>query len=925
MKIFQWSILLVSFSFVSLSFAQKKEINATVYAQWKKNENQQISSNGRYISYEINPLFGDGFVYLYDTETAILDSFPRGKQAGFSFQSDYFVYKIVPGYDTLRTCELRKIDKKKWPKDSLGIIVLSTKNLQKLSDIKSFELGKEHNFLSYFKNSDELYKAIPVKKKWWKKSKKPVKAIQSDGTALTILEPISNFSKAWLHVTNCELSKNGTYATVTTHQKTKKDSYQLDVFAFAQQKTYQITQQQTAIPSVVFSDNQRHLAYLSSQDTSALKKYDLTLITLDSLTAKAANASKKIVLSDSLKTISMHQNPVFTLNGNLLYFGINDKQPILEKDTLLESEKAHLDIWHYKDLRIQPQQLVQLKQDEKRSELMVYYLHKDLIVPLSNDTLNVAIVKDLHADYLLGSVSYPYEIEYQWESAHRKDHYMVSLKDGSTKLLAKGVAFDGKLSPKGKHYTYFDSKSKKYIHLDPLTMNEMCLTCAQPSINWQSDINGMPMDADPFGIIGYSRNEDTVYIQSEKDVWIYSFVSQQLVCLTEELGTRNQQEIALRLWENDSVFIDRSNVYFYGFDQLTKGFHLYDFDDKQGLKKLYSANSSFVQLLRSPNKKTLLFRQSTLEAYPEVMFTTNNFLSLQTISKTNPQQAGYNWATVELVKWKSYDGIPLEGLFYKPENYDATKKYPLILYYYELNSDNLFSHSAPKPTASIIHPTEYASAGYLVFIPDIRYTAKGPAKSAYNSIMSGVDYLLKTVPSVDSTRMGLQGQSWGGYQTAQLITMTNRFKAAMAGAPVSNMTSAYGGIRWGAGINRQFQYERTQSRIGKTLWEAPEKYIENSPLFNVPKIQTPLLIMANDKDGAVPWYQGIEMYTAMRRLNKPCWMLNYNGDDHNLTKMANKIDLSIRMRQFFDHYLLGKPAPKWLLEGVPALEKENRH
>jgi dipeptidyl aminopeptidase/acylaminoacyl peptidase len=155
--------------------------------------------------------------------------------------------------------------------------------------------------------------------------------------------------------------------------------------------------------------------------------------------------------------------------------------------------------------------------------------------------------------------------------------------------------------------------------------------------------------------------------------------------------------------------------------------------------------------------------------------------------------------------------------------------------------------------------------------------------------------------------------------------MTNRFKAAMAGAPVSNMTSAYGGIRWGAGINRQFQYERTQSRIGKTLWEAPEKYLENSPLFHVPKIQTPLLIMANDKDGAVPWYQGIEMYTAMRRLNKPCWMLNYNGDDHNLTKMANKIDLSIRMRQFFDHFLLGKPAPKWLLEGVPALEKENRH
>jgi dipeptidyl aminopeptidase/acylaminoacyl peptidase len=135
------------------------------------------------------------------------------------------------------------------------------------------------------------------------------------------------------------------------------------------------------------------------------------------------------------------------------------------------------------------------------------------------------------------------------------------------------------------------------------------------------------------------------------------------------------------------------------------------------------------------------------------------------------------------------------------------------------------------------------------------------------------------------------------------------------------MFSAYGGIRWGSGVNRQFQYERTQSRIGKTIWEAPELYVENSPLFHIPNITTPLLIMSNDKDGAVPWYQGIEMFTGMKRLGKPCWMLNYNGDDHNLMENANRIDLSIRMRQFFDYYLLDKPAPKWLTDGIPATLK----
>lgn len=187
--------------------------------------------------------------------------------------------------------------------------------------------------------------------------------------------------------------------------------------------------------------------------------------------------------------------------------------------------------------------------------------------------------------------------------------------------------------------------------------------------------------------------------------------------------------------------------------------------------------------------------------------------------------------------------------------------------------------------------------------------------------MSGTDHVLGLLPNVDSTKMALQGQSWGGYQTAQLVTMTNRYAAAMAGAPVSNMFSAYGGIRWGSGYNRQFQYERTQSRIGYTIWERPDLYIENSPQFHLPNVTTPLLIMHNDDDGAVPWYQGVELFTGLKRLNKEAWLLNYNGDGHNLMKNANRIDLSIRMRQFFDHYLLDKEAPQWLTEGIPAVKK----
>ena len=230
-----------------------------------------------------------------------------------------------------------------------------------------------------------------------------------------------------------------------------------------------------------------------------------------------------------------------------------------------------------------------------------------------------------------------------------------------------------------------------------------------------------------------------------------------------------------------------------------------------------------------------------------------------------------------------------EGILYKPENFDPNKKYPLILYFYEKLSDGLHTYHPPSPTPSRLNISFFVSRGYLVFAPDINYTIGHPAQSAYDYIVSAAKDLAKH-KWVDADNIGIQGQSWGGIQVAQLITMTNMFKAAWAGAPVANMTSAYGGIRWETGVNRQFQYEKTQSRIGATLWEKPNLYIENSPLFHLPKVKTPLVIMANDADGAVPWYQGIELFTAMRRLGKKVWMLNYNGEAHNLVQRKNRKD-----------------------------------
>jgi dipeptidyl aminopeptidase/acylaminoacyl peptidase len=913
------------------SFSQKKVIDPSVYNAWKKNENQIVSNDGNYVAYEINPHRGDGFLYVYNVRTEHLDSFPRGKEAKFSFESDYLAFKITPGFDTLRNCELNKEDKKKWPKDTLVVYMLRKDTLIKYPLLKSFTVGAENNWLSYvvdeneFRNKGQGAKNKDKDKRICKKSKKKDEKpdYKSDGKVLTVVNPTTGRSFQYKDVTDHVISENGKQLAFTEHRKEKTDSVQLVTVDLESGKITPLGPKHTAVKSMTFNKTGELLAFHASSDTNKVKLFNLQLYKTgaNQLSLLADTTSTMIPAVDA---VSEHRRPLFTKDGKMMFFGVTKRPEPEKKDTLLESEKVELDIWHYKDKRLQSQQLVELKRDQKKTDLYAVNLADLSILKIADDTLRVNVSEDLVGNYLHASSNEQYAFMSQWETAIPDDHYRISISTGAIELIKKGVVFDGKLSPTGTFFTYFDAKNGQYYLQDLISKKESCITCSVNKVNWQVDVNGMPMIADPFGIVGYDRGERNLYVRSEYDIWTYSIGSGSLVSLTEREGESKKIRFEPKLWSEDSIYIDYKNLILSGFDEKTKGTHLYeviDHGDHTDLKPLVYTDHKVTFLTRSKNTETVIFRKMSLSDYPEVRVTRDLFAHDKVISITNPQQSEYNWATVELVQWKAYDGTPLEGLLYKPENFDPSKKYPLIVYYYELHSDDLHNHSAPKPTASIIYPTEYASAGYLVFIPDIRYKPGYPAKGAYNCIMSGTDHVLKLVPAIDSTRMGLQGQSWGGYQTAMLITMTTRFKAAMAGAPVSNMFSAYGGIRWGSGMNRQFQYERTQSRIGKTIWESPELYMENSPLFHLPKVKTPLLIMANDKDGAVPWYQGIELFTGMKRLGKPCWMFNYNGDDHNLMENANRMDLSIRMRQFFDHYLLGAPAPQWLTVGIPAIDK----
>jgi len=317
-----------------------------------------------------------------------------------------------------------------------------------------------------------------------------------------------------------------------------------------------------------------------------------------------------------------------------------------------------------------------------------------------------------------------------------------------------------------------------------------------------------------------------------------------------------------------------------------------------------------------------VFTLSRFEEFPDLWVSDASFRNPKKVSNANPQQADFVWGRSEIIEYTNADGRRLRAILTKPDNFDPSKKYPLMVYIYEELTQGLHSYSAPNVGTSI-NVTRYVSNGYVMLRPDIVYATGYPGESAEKCVIPAVQTVV-AMGFIDPKRIGIQGHSWGGYQITHLITRTDMFAAVQAGASVSNMVSAYGGIRWGTGMVRQFQYEKTQSRIGAPPWDAPLQFIENSPIFWVKKVNTPYLTIHNDGDDAVPWYQGIEFNMALRRLGKEAYMFNYNGEPHGLRNRDNMKHWTVHMDEFFDHYLLGRTRPEWMDKGVSFLERGRR-
>lgn len=907
--LFNRHFLLFTFFLFSLyCMANKKLLDHTVYDSWKELKNISVSDDGKYAVSIVAEQEGDNCLFIQNLENKKDFYLPRCSEYTLSSKKAYLFGKIKAPFSVTREEKIKKTKAEKMTKDTLVIINLKNFELTKIPMVKSFKTGKDYSdYIAY-----ALDDTVKSKEK----------------TNTLVVRHIEKLTEDTLkNVSDYKFSKDGNMFVYTTKPK-EKDSVDIPTVSVIELKQYQkkiISSGQKEYLSPAFSEDGLRLTFLATNDSAKkeVKEYGLYYYHAEMDSARLLANNSHTNMTEKWG-VSSNRAPSFSKSGKRLLFGL---APIpLEKDTTIpDFEKAQLDLWHWQEPETQPMQLVNLSKEQKRTFLSYIDLENpDKIIQLANETIpDVRISQKSDGRYALGISRLPYRLYNQWDIAAGKtyDMWVYDLHTGDRTQFKTGMCGDFSFSYNGDYVVWYDMYKQNYYSYNVQTGKELCLTCGLDVIFW-NEKNDTPSQPDPYGFGMWYEDDKAVLVYDRYDIWKLDPSGINMPeNITKEEGRKNDITFYHIKIDPEADYLSaKDELLLSAFDNTSKKNGYYLLNPKKNISRLIMDGYTFSSIRKAKDKNTYLFTKSNFNTSPDLYVTTNNWKSERKLTNINPQMKDYSWGSVELVKWTAYNGETAEGLLYKPENFDENKKYPVLNYFYERSSENLYSYYMPQPSWSIINIAFYVSRGYVVFLPDIHYTAGHPGQNAYDYVVSGVEDLCKN-SWADKDRLAIQGQSWGGYQVAYLVTRTNMFKCAGAGAPVSNMFSAYNGIRWETGRSRQYQYEQTQSRIGQTMWQAPELYYENSPVFFADKVETPLLIMHNDKDGAVPWYQGIELFMGLRRLQKPVWMLQYNNEAHNLKERKNRKDLSVRLQQFFDYYLKDAPMPKWMKSGVAAADK----
>ena len=924
--------------------ASKKPLDHTVYDAWQNIGAKAISNNGQWVVYNINPQEGDATLVIYNRRNGQQRDIPRAINPLITQDSRYVAFLIKPAFKDTRLARIKKTKPGDMPKDTLGIITLGDTGMVRIANVKSFKApAKGSGYLAFLveKEKEKIKTDTTGKKKDSLLIKHNTKDEEedviadadddksADGTTdnglLVIRTLRSGVQDSITNVSDYTFSRPGNQLLAVKTADKKDSLFRTGVILFNTSTRKQDTLNRAlgAAKQLAFDEEGEQVAYVAERDSAKALQHFYSLYYYKPGQDSASQIVTKTTADMRERwNVSENGNVYFSKNGERIFFGTAPIPP--PKDTtIVDFEVARVDIWNYKDDYLQPTQLKNLSQDLKRSYTAVMNLHMRNFAQLGDTDLETILLADENnSDFAVGYTDVGQRIASQWTGRTLKTAYRVNVNTGARSLICKHLDGQFFYSPEGHYAFWYNLIEKNWFSYNMATGAILNMTKDIPAKMYDEE-DDHPDAPNAYGFAGWSAGDRRWYVYDRFDIWIVDPSGKsEPEMLTAGAGrTQTLRFRNVKLDDEEHYFQHNQTLLLETFDETSKqnGFYEVKLSSPKAPARLILSNNTFTAPVKAQDADAYIYLKASYVASPDI-YAGSEIASAAKISAINPQQAQYNWGTASLYKWTTFSGKPAEGILYKPEDFDSTKHYPVIFYFYEKLTDGLYGYQPPSPTPSRLNISFFVSRGYLVFAPDITYETGHPGKSAYDYVVSAARDLA-THSWADSTNMAIQGQSWGGYQVAYLVTATNLFKCAWAGAPVANMTSAYGGIRWESGITRQFQYEHGQTRLGASLWENPDLYIENSPLFHLPAVKTPLMIMSNDGDGAVPWYQGIELFTAMRRLGKQVWLLDYNGEAHNLVQRQNRKDIQRREQQFFDHFLKGAPSPQWLERGVPATEK----
>ncbi len=907
------TILVVCLAFLCTSaIAQKKDLTPADYGKWQSLNATALSPDGSWAAWRITVEQDNDTTYLLNRNTGKTHKLAFASLPDFSGDNQWVAYSIGLPYKEAE--KLRELNKPV-ENNKMGLLNLQTGKIQVFENVARFQFSRNGKFMAI--------------------SLTPPKDSKEKGNVLLVRNLTDSSSRTIGNVTSYAFNKNSDQLAYIV-ETTNKAGNSVELYNL-----------KTSVLKVLASDTLRFTGLQWQKEGDGLAFYKIYSDTAYEEEAAMlyvyANNSKspgiKIFNPSSRKDFPantrIYSATSLTLSDdfNRIFFGLrewtakpvkNNKAKDSTKSKTADSaviaanskpgdKTAGVDIWHWKDPEIQPRQKVTYNRDKEQSLLAVWNMGSDKFLQIASDTVPAASITG-DREFVVISTKEKYKPAFKEDYA---DFYLVNATTGQKKLLLEraqdGFYTSPQSSPDGKYLAWF--KDKNWWVTNTRTGESLNVTGNINSVFWNTR-DDHPATKPPFGMGGWTKGDKELFVYDEYDIWAIKPDGKGARKLTN--GKENRVIYRMNRLDFENPWLDNSKALYFSAYGDTSKYSGYARYEKGKVTPLIFENQMVNRLVKAKDADAFLYVKQRYDVSPE-LYATANFSSNNKLVSTNPQQENYKWGKSELVNFKNAKGKPMQGALFYPANYEPGKKYPMIVYIYETLSNTVHMYSNPSER-SAYNTTNFTTAGYFVFRPDIIYDINEPGTSAVNCVIPAVQEVLKT-GMIDTAKVGLMGHSWGAYQTSYIITQTDIFKAACAGAPLTDLVSMSMSIYWNSGSPDQKIFETSQGRFDGPWYDRLEEHMRNSPMFNAARIKAPLLVAFGDKDGAVDWHQGIEMYGTMRRMEKPHVMLVYADENHGLAKKENQIDYQKRQKEFFDHYLLQKPAAKWITEGVSYQQK----